>query len=199
MLNRVCLQENVRITGEHTFTCGDHVHIGAGTEIQAEGGVHIGSNVGISYNCVIWTINHNYEADVLPIDFERIRKPVVINDNVWIGRNVLITGGVHIGEGAVIGMGSVVTKNIPPLAVAGGNPARVIKFRSMKKYVQLRDAGALLKNQGEGCMFCGTGAAEKYYLSDMEPKPRKTLLKKLFNPIILRVKQMRVMRSGFQL
>ena len=56
--------------------------------------------------------------------------PVVIEDDVWIGSRVIIMPGVHIGEGCVIGTGTIVTKNIPPYAVAVGVPAKVIKFRN---------------------------------------------------------------------
>ncbi len=54
-------------------------------------------------------------------------RPITIGDNVWIGGNVAILPGVTIGEGAVIGAGSVVTKDIPPYALAYGNPCRVIR------------------------------------------------------------------------
>lgn len=54
---------------------------------------------------------------------------IVVEDDVWIGMNVIILSGVTIGKGAVIAAGSVVTKDVPPYAVAAGNPARVIKYR----------------------------------------------------------------------
>ncbi|MGN7086403.1 DapH/DapD/GlmU-related protein, partial [Neisseria sp. P0001.S005] len=53
--------------------------------------------------------------------------PIVIEDDVWIGRRAIIMGGVTIGKGAVIGAGSVVTKDVPPYCVAAGNPAIVRK------------------------------------------------------------------------
>ncbi len=54
-------------------------------------------------------------------------KPVVIGDHVWIGGNSVINPGVKIGEGAVIASGSVVTKDVPPYTLVGGNPAHTIK------------------------------------------------------------------------
>lgn len=56
-------------------------------------------------------------------------KPVVIEDDVWVGFNAIILGGVKIGKGAVIGAGSVVTKDVPPYSIVAGNPAKVIKYR----------------------------------------------------------------------
>lgn len=52
-----------------------------------------------------------------------------IGHDVWIGNGAIIKAGVHIGHGAVIGMGSVVTKDVPPYAIVGGNPAKVIRSR----------------------------------------------------------------------
>ena len=56
-------------------------------------------------------------------------KPVTIGNDVWVGMNVTIMGGVKIGNGAIIGAHSVVTKDIPPYAIVGGIPAKIIKFR----------------------------------------------------------------------
>ncbi len=54
-------------------------------------------------------------------------RPVTIGNNVWLGANVVICGGVTIGDGCVIGAGSVVTKDIPPMSFAAGNPCHVIR------------------------------------------------------------------------
>lgn len=56
-------------------------------------------------------------------------KDIVVEEDVWIGINVTLLAGAHIGRGAIIGACSVVTKEIPPYAVAVGNPAKVIKFK----------------------------------------------------------------------
>ena len=54
---------------------------------------------------------------------------IIVHDDVWIGANVTICSGVEIGQGAVVAAGAVVTKNVPPYAIVGGNPAKVIKYR----------------------------------------------------------------------
>ena len=59
-----------------------------------------------------------------------------IGNDVWIGKNVLIKGGITIGDGAIIGMGSVVTKDVPPYAIVGGNPAKIIRFRFSDDQIQ---------------------------------------------------------------
>lgn len=59
----------------------------------------------------------------------------IIGDDVWIGNNALIKQGVSIGNGAIIGMGSVVTKNIPPYAIVGGVPAKIIRYRFDKQTI----------------------------------------------------------------
>lgn len=64
------------------------------------------------------------------------KQPTEIGNDVWIGNNVQILSGVVIGNGAIIGAGSVVTKNIPPYAIAAGSPAKVIKYRFSKEQIE---------------------------------------------------------------
>lgn len=63
-------------------------------------------------------------------------KPVEIGNDVWIASHVLIMGGLTIGDGAVIGAGAVVTKDVPPYAIVGGVPAKVIKYRFSKETIR---------------------------------------------------------------
>ena len=66
----------------------------------------------------------------------RTKGDVTIGNDVWVGRNVMILSGVTIGDGSVIGAGSVVTSDVPPYAIAAGNPARIIRLRFDVKTVE---------------------------------------------------------------
>jgi len=66
----------------------------------------------------------------------RSKRKVEIGNDVWIGHNVVIMGNVTIGNGAVIGSSSVVTKDIPPFAIAVGNPTRIIRYRFDKETIK---------------------------------------------------------------
>lgn len=62
-------------------------------------------------------------------------KDVIIDNDVWIGQKAMIMGGVHIGNGAVVGAGSVVTNDVPPYAIVGGVPARIIRYRFSEEII----------------------------------------------------------------
>lgn len=124
---------------------GDDVSINPGLIVRGSGALTIGSHVHFGRDVEILTSNHNFEtATALPYDKTRIAKAVVIGDCVWLGDRVTIVPGVTIGEGAILAAGAVVTKDVPPLAIVGGSPARVIKQRDETSYRQLRAQGAYL-------------------------------------------------------
>jgi acetyltransferase-like isoleucine patch superfamily enzyme len=107
---------------------GDNVGI-SGSTIKVENEVNIGNNVLIGSGCII------SDSDAHPINpserFDHLKtksKPITIEDDVFIGARVIVLKGVTIGKGSVIGAGSVVSKSIPSLTVAAGNPARIIKY-----------------------------------------------------------------------
>ncbi|EKE14761.1 MAG: acetyltransferase (isoleucine patch superfamily)-like protein [uncultured bacterium] len=101
--------------------------------IKGSGSVTIGKYGGIAENLYIISSNHKIDhADLGGMFSENLdinKGPIYIGNNVWIGDNVTILTGVTIGDGAAIGAGSVVTRDIPPFAVAVGAPAKVIKYR----------------------------------------------------------------------
>jgi len=68
-----------------------------------------------------------------PVEIEKVKIPPIIEDEVWIGANVIVLQGIVIGTGSIVGAGAVVTKNIPPMEIGGGVPARFIKKREIRK------------------------------------------------------------------
>lgn len=102
------------------------VHLTAINSIRIGNFVNMGRRV---------TITDNSHGNMTMADRRKIQRerplvskgPVVIADRVWIGQNAVILPGVTIGEGAVIAASAVVTKDVPPYCVVGGNPARIIK------------------------------------------------------------------------
>lgn len=110
-----------------------------GMKILGKGKVVIGKNFHSGSECIILTQNHNYDqGNKIPYDDTYCVKEVSIGDNVWLGDRVIILGGVEIKEGAIIQAGSVVSSDIPECAIAGGNPARVFKYRDTEHYEKLK-------------------------------------------------------------
>ncbi|TDB59796.1 acyltransferase [Arundinibacter roseus] len=92
------------------------------------GPVTIGNNVIMAQHVVVSGLNHTYENTTIPIkDQGTYTRPICINDDCWIGANVVITAGVKVGFHSIVAAGSVVTKDVPPLCIVGGNPARILK------------------------------------------------------------------------
>lgn len=105
---------------------GHHTRIGIGNTII--GPVTIGNNVILAQNIVMSGLNHNYTDVNQPIYLQgETTAMITIEDDCWLGANVVITAGVTVGKHSVVAAGAVVTKSIPPFSVAVGNPARVIK------------------------------------------------------------------------
>lgn len=103
-----------------------HCWIGAGlSRVSIGDDVRVGSGVKIS--CAA----HNFDDVTKTIREQGLRRGVdiIIENDVWIGMNASICPGVRIGQGSVIGAGAVVVSDIPPMAVAVGVPAKVIKYR----------------------------------------------------------------------
>ena len=112
-----------------------------GMQVLGGGKVYFGDYFHSGKECMIITQNHNYEGEMIPYDNTYIYKNVTIGECVWFGNRVIVTGNVTIGEGAIIAAGSVVCKDVPPLAIVGGNPAKVIKYRDKEHYYKLKAEG----------------------------------------------------------
>ena len=125
--------QNVNVERHARFgrgvTLGDRSGIGINASIGEQ--THIGSDVMMGPDCVIYTRNHRFDRLDIPMREQGYGpvEPVVIGDDCWIGGRVTILPGVHVGNGAVIAAGAVVTKDVPPYAVVGGVPAKIIYNR----------------------------------------------------------------------
>ena len=131
--------ENVNIEKGAQFGKGDAIRIGnnSGIGINAviPNGSVIGNDVMMGPNCFVHHRNHSFSRTDIPMRMQGFTdsKPVIIDDDVWIGRNVTIMVGRHIHKGTIIGANSVVTKDFPPYSIIGGNPAILIRSRLEEK------------------------------------------------------------------
>lgn len=113
-----------KISIGNNTTLGIHNYMAGDIEIGAYVAIH-STNHPISY--LTTYINHrllNGELSTL-----KRSKKIKIGHGVWIGHGCIILGGVTVGNGAIIAAGSVITKDVPPYAIVGGNPAKIIKYR----------------------------------------------------------------------
>ncbi|MEI7661395.1 MAG: acyltransferase [Bacteroidota bacterium] len=129
------------ILGEHNLYLEDGANIGAGSTIfTTRAKVHFGRNTFSGPNLTIISGDHPFIVGeyMLDVDKDELKKKqdissfdkdIVIDQDVWIGANVTILKGVHIGRGAVLAAGAIVVKDVPPYAIYGGTPARLIKFK----------------------------------------------------------------------
>jgi maltose O-acetyltransferase len=112
----------VRRTG---VSIGANSRINRDCMIDVRGGVTIGDNVSISPQVAISTAAHSAVDRGFRVEI----RPVAIEDNVWIGMRATILGGVTLGRGSVVAAGAVVTKDVPPLTIVAGVPAKPVGMR----------------------------------------------------------------------
>jgi acetyltransferase-like isoleucine patch superfamily enzyme/GT2 family glycosyltransferase len=108
---------------------GNECFIGSNVHLALHDKIIFGNNVVVNDGCQFLTASHDINCP----DWNHVKAPIVIEDYVWIATNSMILPGVTIGKGSVVGAGSVVTKCIPPYQVVAGNPARIVKERSLKE------------------------------------------------------------------
>lgn len=112
------------------ITIGKNVFINSGCHFQDQDGIEIGDGCLIGHNVVLATINH----DLYP-ENNRVNHyaPIKLGKSVWVGSNETILSGVTVGDWAVVAAGAVVTRDVPPLTIVGGVPAKVIKTIASKE------------------------------------------------------------------
>lgn len=108
---------------------GDRSGIGVNASVGE--GTQIGDDVMMGPDCIIYTSTHRTDRTDIPMNRQGLTavNPVIIGNDCWIGSRVTIMPGVRLGDGCIVGAGAVVTRDVPPYAVVGGVPARVLKSR----------------------------------------------------------------------
>ncbi len=102
--------------------------IGPRVEIYNKAPVSLGTGVVISQDTFVCTASHDVSSPTLAL----VTRPIVIEDNVWIGARSIVLPGVTLHKASVVGAGAVVTKDVAEWNVVGGNPARIIKKRQLE-------------------------------------------------------------------
>lgn len=127
---KINIQKNVYFGKGNNISIGNHSGIGECSILGQDEEIKIGNNVLIGPHLMIFTQNHNFsDRTKLIREQGATRKPVIIEDDVWIGARVILLPGVILGRGSVVAAGAVVTKSFPPFSVIGGVPARIIGNR----------------------------------------------------------------------
>jgi acetyltransferase-like isoleucine patch superfamily enzyme len=119
------------LQNKNNILFGDNCAINEGVLIQGRNKVIIGDNVVISARSMIFDAGIDYKQGGLQ-NKDHIGKEVTIEDNVWIGAGAIILPGVHIGRNSIVAAGSVVTKDVLPFTIVGGNPGKLIKEIEME-------------------------------------------------------------------
>lgn len=104
---------------------GDWAAIGEDAFIYSLGKVYIGAGASIAYRAHICAGTHDFSHPALPL----LKPAVIVEDNAWIGTDAFIGPGVTVCKGAIVGARAVVVKDVPPMHIVGGNPARQIGVR----------------------------------------------------------------------
>jgi maltose O-acetyltransferase len=132
--------------------CGSKVNIVDGAKFGNGFKIEIGNYSSIGRNCIvpnniiigdyvmmgpnvtIYSVNHEFSDLKKPMVFQgyKIYNPVIIEDDVWIGSNVIVLPGRIIKKGSIIGAGTVLTKDFPEYSIVGGNPGKLIGTRKQK-------------------------------------------------------------------
>lgn len=129
----VSIEKGARFINGFKLRIGNHSGLGVNCFIPD--GSKIGDDVMMGPNCYCLAKNHSFNKVDIPMRLQGYlpSQVVVIEDDVWIGRDVLILPGRHIAKGSIIGAGCVLTKDFPEYSIVGGNPSRLIRSRIENK------------------------------------------------------------------
>ena len=130
------MANNAHVWRNAYFALGIDIEIGEesslGVNCVVPDDIIIGNNVMMGPNCYIFHANHEFSDISVPMNKQgrSIHKVTIIEDDVWIGRDVTMTPGRIIKKGSIIGASCLLCKNFPEYSIIGGNPSRLIKTRN---------------------------------------------------------------------
>jgi maltose O-acetyltransferase len=130
--------KNANVERMAFFASGLNIELGENSSIginsTVPGSIKIGKNVMMGPNCYIFNSNHGFDRIDIPIieQGHTERKQCIIEDDVWIGRNVIFTPGRTVKVGSIIAAGTVLCKDFDSYSVVGGNPSQLIRNRKLK-------------------------------------------------------------------
>jgi acetyltransferase-like isoleucine patch superfamily enzyme len=128
MKNAILHVYNYRGLPHAGITIGARSLIGEACVLRGQGGITIGDDVYLAPLVQMLAVNHVFSDSTRPISQQGITaEGIVVEDGAWIGGGAIILDGVRIGRNAVVGAGAVVSRDVPPSALAVGNPARVVR------------------------------------------------------------------------
>ena len=119
----------VTISDAGRVRIGEGCFLNIGVMVASVELVEIGDHCMFANGCFVTDGNHRFDDPDKPVPWQGFtsKGPTRIGDNVWCGANVVVTSGVSVGERSVIGANSVVTQDLPPLSIAAGVPAKVLR------------------------------------------------------------------------
>lgn len=125
---RCAIAAGVRIWAPWNLRIGNYVAVANGVELYDVAPISLGDHITISQDAYICTASHDISSRLKPL----IMRSISISSYAWVCARSIVLPGMTIGEGAVVGAGAVVTKDVAPWTVVGGNPARVIGRRELR-------------------------------------------------------------------
>lgn len=127
--------EGINIEHGAVFGSGKGIRVGdrsdLGVRAEILGSVTIGDDVMMGPGCTIISRDHHFDDVSRPMNTQGLTddRPVIIEDDVWLGANVTVTAGVRVGRGSVLAAGCVVTRDVPAYSIVAGVPARIVRSR----------------------------------------------------------------------